>query len=36
MVMQIAIAFVVLAGADVFYQWWDYERQLRMSKQEIK
>ncbi len=22
MVMQIAIAFVVLAGADVFYQWW--------------
>ena len=34
MVMQIAIAFVVLAGADVFYQWWDYERQLRMSKQE--
>ena len=36
MVMQIAIAFVVLAGADVFYQWWDYERQIRMSKQEIK
>ena len=36
MVMQIAIAFVVLVGADVFYQWWDYERQLRMSKQEIK
>ena len=31
MVMQIAIAFVVLAGADVFYQWWDYERQIRMS-----
>ena len=20
----------------MFYQWWDYERQLRMSKQEIK
>ena len=36
MVMQIAIACGVLAGADVFYQWWDYERQLRMSKQEIK
>ena len=36
MVVQISIAFVVLAGADIFYQWWEYERQLRMSKQEIK
>ena len=36
MSMQIAVAFVVLAGADIFYQWWDYERQIRMSKQEIK
>ncbi len=34
--MQIGIAFAVLAGADIFYQWWDYERQLRMTKQEIK
>ena len=29
-------AMGLVAGADVFYQWWDYERQLRMSKQEIK
>ena len=36
MVMQISIAYVALAGADVFYQWWDYERQIKMSKQEIK
>ena len=36
MSMQIAVAFVVLAVADYFYQWWDYERQIRMSKQEIK
>ncbi|HJB80911.1 flagellar biosynthesis protein FlhB [Flavonifractor plautii] len=36
MSMQIAVAYVVLAAADVFYQWMDYERQLRMSKQEIK
>ena len=36
MSMQIAVAYVVLAGADIFYQWWDYERQIRMSKQEIK
>lgn len=36
MVLRIAVAFAVLAGFDIFYQWWDYERQLRMSKQEIK
>lgn len=36
MSMQIAVAYAVLAAADVFYQWWDYERQIRMSKQEIK
>ncbi len=36
MATQIAVAFVVLAGFDFFYQWWDYERQLKMSKQEIK
>lgn len=36
MIVQITIAFVVLAAADYLYQWWDYERQLRMSKQEIK
>ena len=34
--MQIAVAFGVLAAADIFYQWWDYERQLRMTKQEVK
>lgn len=36
MSMQIAVAYVVLAAADVFYQWWDYERQIRMTKQEVK
>ena len=36
MVVQIIIAFVALAGLDFLYQWWDYERQLKMSKQEIK
>ena len=36
MSMQIAVAYVVLAAADYFYQRWDYERQIRMSKQEIK
>jgi len=36
MVIRIAIAFVALAALDFLYQWWDYERQLKMSKQEIK
>ena len=36
MVWKIAVAFVVLAAADFFYQWWDYERQLKMTKQEVK
>ncbi len=36
MVMRIIIAFVALAAIDFFYQRWDYERNLRMSKQEIK
>ena len=36
MVLRIVLAFAVVAALDYFYQWWDYERQLRMSKQEIK
>lgn len=28
--------FVALAAADYLYQWWEYEKNLRMSKQEIK
>ena len=36
MVLRIVLAFAVVAALDYVYQWWDYERQLRMSKQEIK
>ncbi len=36
MIVKIGIAFIALAALDFMYQWWDYERQLRMSKQEIK
>lgn len=36
MVMRVIIAFVAVAAADFLYQWWEYERSLRMSKQEIK
>lgn len=34
--MRVLLAFVVLSALDFMYQWWDFERQLRMSKQEIK
>jgi len=40
MVLEIAksaaIVMVFVAAADYFYQWWDYEKNLRMSKQELK
>jgi flagellar biosynthetic protein FlhB len=36
MVLQIIMAFIVVAGFDFFYQWWDYERQMKMTKQEVK
>ena len=36
MVMKVSIVFLAIAGFDYFYQWWDYERQIKMSKQEMK
>lgn len=36
LVMQAGIALVVISAFDYFYQWWEYERQLKMSKQEVK
>jgi len=36
MIQSIIIAFVALAAFDFMYQWWDYERQLKMTKQEVK
>ena len=36
MLVKVAMAFLALAGLDFFYQWWDYEKQMRMTKQEIK
>lgn len=30
------IAFVFLAAADYMYQWWDFEKNMKMSKQEVK
>ncbi|HCR43526.1 MAG TPA: flagellar biosynthesis protein FlhB [Ruminococcaceae bacterium] len=36
LVIQISIVFIALAAADYLYQWWDYERNIRMTKQELK
>jgi flagellar biosynthesis protein FlhB len=34
--LKIAIVFIIIAGLDYFFQWYNREQQLRMSKQEIK
>lgn len=36
LIRLIGMWFLAIAGFDFLYQRWDYERQLRMSKQEIK
>jgi flagellar biosynthetic protein FlhB len=36
MVIKVIIAFIVLSALDFMYQWWDFERQMKMSKQEVK
>jgi flagellar biosynthetic protein FlhB len=35
-VIQISLAFAVIAAFDYLYQWWEYERNIKMTKQEIK
>ncbi|MBW7573366.1 flagellar biosynthesis protein FlhB [Caproiciproducens faecalis] len=35
-VIQLSIAFIFIAALDYLYQWWEYERNIKMSKQEIK
>ena len=35
-VMLMCIIFVFVAAGDYLFQWWQYEKNLRMSKQEIK
>jgi flagellar biosynthetic protein FlhB len=36
LVVKVCIAFVVIAFLDYLYQRWDYERNLKMTKQEVK
>ncbi len=33
---RICIALILLGLLDYLYQWWEYEKSLRMSKQEVK
>ena len=35
-VIKLCIAFFIIAAADYFYQWWDHERNIKMTKQEVK
>lgn len=35
-VMKLSLVFIGLSILDYLYQWWEYERNIRMSKQEIK
>ena len=36
MLLQVCLAFVAIAFFDFLYQRWEHERQIKMSKQEIK
>jgi flagellar biosynthetic protein FlhB len=36
LMLRVGLAMLVLALADYFYQRWEYEQSLRMSKQELK
>jgi flagellar biosynthetic protein FlhB len=35
-IMTIVILLVVVAAGDFVFQWWQYEKKLKMSKQELK
>ena len=36
MAFKLGIALAIIAGFDYVYQWWKYEKDLRMTKQEVK
>ncbi|NLJ57627.1 MAG: flagellar biosynthesis protein FlhB [Tissierellia bacterium] len=35
-VKSVIIAFVAISAFDFFYSWWEYEKNIRMTKQEVK
>lgn len=36
MILKIAMVFVAISAFDYLYQWWEYERKIKMSKQDLK
>lgn len=34
--MKVCVIMIAIGILDLLYQWWDYEKRLRMTKQEIK
>ena len=36
MIMKVILVFTVIAGFDFMYQKWEYEKGIKMTKQEIK
>ncbi|MGL4790145.1 MAG: EscU/YscU/HrcU family type III secretion system export apparatus switch protein, partial [Anaerotignaceae bacterium] len=36
LVFKVCLAFLAVAVFDYFFQWWDFERQMKMSKHELK
>ncbi|MFA9422251.1 MAG: flagellar biosynthesis protein FlhB [Sedimentibacter sp.] len=36
MVKSVVIAFVAISAFDFLYQWWEYEKNIKMSKQDVK
>ena len=34
--LRISIALLVISGLDYLYQWWQYEKDLRMTKMEVR
>lgn len=34
--MSISLSVIAIAGLDYFFQWWDMEKKMRMSKKELK
>lgn len=36
LVIEMSIVFLGIAALDYFYQWWEYERNIKMTKQELK
>ena len=36
LLVRVCIAFTVIAFGDYLYQRWEYEKELRMTKQEVK